>query len=191
MIWDRWQQPTNINARSWTCGFCGNGVGGNKGWYYINQANQHTAFIYICSTCGRPTFFDETQNQHPGPVVGREIRKLPPDIEAVYREMRTGIKNSLWTSVILIGRKLIMHLAVDVAGGNEGETFAAYIQHLKNSGYVPPKSDKWLDYLRKSGNEKTHEVAVGTEKEALQVLSFVELLLIFMYEYADDPVKTP
>ncbi len=124
--------------------------------------------------------------QIPGPIIGRNINHLPENVDTIYKEMREDVKNSSYTSAILLGRKLIMHLAVDIAGAEEGKTFVNYVEHLKTSGYIPPNGDKALDYMRKMGNEKNHEIKIGGKDEADKIIRFVEMLLIFMYEVPNE-----
>jgi hypothetical protein len=124
---------------------------------------RRVAHIYLCSSCGCPTFFDYQNNQFPGPIIGRNIDHLPKDVGEIYKEMREDVKNASYTSAILLGRKLIMHLAVDVAKAEEGEKFVKYIEHLKLSGYIPPNGDKALEYMKNLGNEKNHEIKIGME----------------------------
>lgn len=181
ITWNRWNALADIAPKEYICGYCGNQVGTNKGYYY----NDEDANIYICSTCGMPTFFSSI-GQIPGPILGRNINHLPDNVEVIYKEMREDIKNSSYTSAILLGRKLIMHLAVDVAGAEEGKTFVNYVEHLKQSNYIPPNGDKALDYMRKLGNEKNHEIKVGNKEEAEKIIKFVEMLLIFMYEVPNE-----
>lgn len=150
------------------------------------------ACIYICPNCGLPTFFFGTE-QHPGPLLGREIRGLHSDIDAVYKELRNTAKNASYTATSLLGRKLIMHIAVE-AGAKEGQTFEAYVNYLSDNHYLPPNADKLLTYMRRLGNEKNHEIKLGQKEEADRIIKFVEALLYFVYElneeFADKPDKT-
>ena len=53
-----WQNPLGpMEPRSYVCGYCGNRVGPNMGWWTKNTNPQ--ARIYLCSFCGKPTFFDD------------------------------------------------------------------------------------------------------------------------------------
>ena len=141
-------------------------------------------FIFVLFAGCQRCFFEG--RQYPGPLLGRSIQKLPVDIEQVYREMRDANKNSSFTAVSLLGRKLIMHFAVSVAGAKEGEKFIQYVEHLKKSGYIPPNGDKILEYIKNLGNEKNHEIKIGTKDEAEKILKFIEALLIFMYEFPSE-----
>ncbi|MFA5196854.1 MAG: DUF4145 domain-containing protein [Patescibacteria group bacterium] len=177
-----WQNINSLNTRSFICWDCGDKVASDKGYYY---SHVKTAFIYVCPSCGKPNFFDTEDQQTPRPLIGREIKNLPADICNIYKEIRDCIKNGNYTAATLLGRKLIMHLSVDIAGAKEGESFVKYVEYLKSSGFTPPKSESLLNYIKDTGNEKNHEIKEGTAGEAEKILSFIEVLLLFMYEFSD------
>lgn len=179
--WQCWDKLSDLSPKEFICGFCGQKVACHKG--YIHSGEAYDAFIFICPNCGRPTFFDWDGVQHPGPSLGRKIENLPDDIKTIYFEISESIKNNCPTAAILLGRKLIMHIAVNVAEAREGENFTDYITHLQNSNYIPPKAEKWLDYMRELGNQKNHEVKIANIEEAEKILKFIEMLLIFIYEF--------
>jgi len=123
-------------------------------------------------------------------MMGRDVQGLPHDIEAVYKEIRDTAKGGSLTAAILLGRKLIMHIAVG-AGAEEGKSFKQYIDYLAKEHYIPPKASKLLDYMRELGNEKNHEIKLGTPEEVQRLVKFVESLLYFVYELeAEFPEKT-
>lgn len=156
-------------------------MGAHKG--YHNSSNG--AAIFICPNCGAPTYFVNNK-QFPGPLLGRNINKLPQDISEIYREIRESIKVSNFTAAQLLGRKLIMHLAVSVANAKEGEAFVKYVDYLKQAGYIPPNGEAWINYVKELGNEKNHEIKIGTLEEAEKILKFIEVLLIFIYEFGEE-----
>jgi len=176
--WSNWQQLSNLEPKEYICGYCGREVGSSVGYIH----NLTSIRIYICTNCGMPTLFYGNE-QSPGPILGRNIDSLPEDVGKIYQEIRDSIKNSSYTGALLLGRKLIMHLAVDVAKAKEGESFVAYVEHLKKSGYIPPNGEKILMYIKKLGNEKNHEIKIGEKEEALKIIKFIEGLLIFVYEF--------
>ncbi len=184
MKWNKWDNLLELEAGKFICGFCGDKIAAHRGYFYHDERG-NTACIYICPSCGRPTFLYEGI-QFPGPLLGRRIKKLPPDIKIIYTEIQKSIQNNCFTSAVLLGRKLIMHIAVNVAKAKEGENFIDYIEHLKKVGYVPPNTDEWLEYMRKLGNEKNHEIKIGKSEEAKKILNFIEMLLIFIYEFSND-----
>lgn len=184
--WSEWQHLGDYSPKEFVCGYCGKNVASSKGYFHHAQDSNGYSFIYICTNCGGPTYFHRGKLQFPGPLMGRDIKHLPEDIEIIYKEMRDDMKNSAYTSVLLIGRKLIMHLAVDVAGSLEKANFVDYIEHLKKSGYVPPQADKWLEFMRKQGGDKNHQIQIGSQEEAEKIIKFVEILLLFMYEFPQE-----
>lgn len=187
MRWSGWRNRENLSPKEYTCGYCGKETGTTHG--YTHEGSGPLTNIYICTNCGCPTFYDQNGIQRPGPLLGRNIENLPADVNEIYREIRESIKASNYTASQLLGRKLIMHLAVGVAGAKEGETFVKYVDHLKDAGYVPPNGKAWIDYVKKLGNEKNHEIKIGTAEESSKILKFVEVLLIFIYEFAQEVEK--
>jgi hypothetical protein len=187
-ISDRWRNHEGVRSREFTCGNCDRLVGSNTG--YKNEGDSD-ALIYICPHCAHPTYF-MGDRQIPKSLQGKVIDKLPVDIAEVYREIRSSIGNNNYTAAVLLSRKLLMHLAVNV-GANEGLKFIAYVDFLNNSGFVPPTSKSWLDKIRSLGNVQNHKISIAAEVDAINMTKFIELLLEFMYEYADPIVveKTP
>ena len=75
-----------------------------------------------------------------------------------------------------------MNIAVQ-EGAAEGLKFIEYVDYLANKGFVPPNGKAWVDHIRKKGNEATHEIALMNEQEAQDLITFVEMLLKFIYEF--------
>lgn len=184
--WNNWSSLGDISPKEFTCGYCGREVASNKGYFHNQGDGTPHSFLYICTNCGRPTYFHKGHAQFPGPLIGRDINHLPDDVEEIYKEIRDSMKNSTHTAVLLLGRKLIMHLAVDVAKSPEKANFIDYIEHLKKSGYIPPQADKWLEFMRKQGGDKNHQIQIGTQEEAQKIIKFVEILLLYMYEFPQE-----
>lgn len=81
-----------------------------------------------------------------------------------------------------------MNIAV-AQGAAPGNTFISYVEHLANSGYVPPNGKGWVDHIRKKGNEATHEIALMSQVDASELLAFAEMLLKFIYEFPNRVPK--
>ncbi len=81
-----------------------------------------------------------------------------------------------------------MHIAVS-QGAKEGLPFIQYVDFLVNSGYVPPNGRHWVDHIRKKGNEATHEIVVMTHSDAKDLITFLEMLLRFIYEFPNSIPK--
>lgn len=176
----------DIPPKEYTCGYCGHLIASNKGFFQQPSNGTTHSHLYICTNCGRPTFFYKGGAQFPGPLLGRNIKHLPKDVEQVYNEMRESMKSTSYTAVLLLGRKLIMHLAVDIAKSPEKATFVEYIEHLKKSNYIPPQAESWLEFMRKQGGDKNHQIKIGQQEEAEKIIKFVEILLLFMYEFPQE-----
>jgi hypothetical protein len=137
---------------------------------------------YICPRCNRTSFFQVgTAAPVPGPPYGNEVAALPHEIAVLYKDARACIQAGAYTSAVLGCRKILMHVAVE-QGASEGESFMHYVEYLADAGYVPPHGKKWVDHIRKRGNEANHEIIVMEQHDAMELVSFTELLLKFVYE---------
>ena len=177
-----WEAAAQLERRSFMCGHCDTVVGPDKG-YYAAQADFR---IYLCPTCQQPTFFD-AERQTPSPSFGRRVAFLPDTVEALYDEARRCMSASAYTAAVLTCRKLLMNIAVQ-QHAEPNQSFVRYVEFLKDHGWVPPNATGWVELIRTRGNEATHEVRLMERPEAEQLLSFLELLLTFMYEL---PARAP
>ncbi len=83
-----------------------------------------------------------------------------------------------------------MHIAVD-KGADEGKRFIEYVEYLSNAGYIPPDGKEWVDHIRSKGNEANHEIVIMSKGDALDLITFIEMLLKFIYEFPSRiPQKT-
>lgn len=76
-----------------------------------------------------------------------------------------------------------MNVAVQ-EGADENQKFIQYVNYLETNGFLPPKGKRWVDQIRQKGNEATHEINPMTENDAVQLLTFTEMLLRFVYEFS-------
>ncbi|MCL5104510.1 MAG: DUF4145 domain-containing protein [Armatimonadetes bacterium] len=77
---------------------------------------------------------------------------------------------------------MLMNIAVQECA-KEGQRFIEYVEYLGDKGFVPPNGRGWVDYIRIRGNEATHEIAVMSEQDAVALITFIEMLLRFIYEF--------
>jgi hypothetical protein len=139
------------------------------------------ARILICPTCAKPTYF-EGVNQVPGVAYGRPVQHLPADLDEVYTEARNCMAVNAFVPAVLTARTILMHIAVEQKA-DEGKDFKYYVDFLVNGGFVPPNATKWVDHIRKKGNDATHRIDLMTRDDAEKVLRFIEMILLFLYEY--------
>jgi hypothetical protein len=157
---------------------------------YRESAQSPQWYIYICSFCDKPTFFDEKGAQTPGVAYGNPIEHLPDDIAALYKEARNCMAVRSYTAAVLICRKLLMNIAVSQKA-KENQSFMYYVDYLASQGYVPPNGRTWVDHIRTKSNEANHEIALMFQSDAEQLISFTEMLLKFVYEFPGKLPPTP
>jgi hypothetical protein len=185
---------------TWTCGYCGLVVGGNIGYYrndgvVINGQHQTArgqplptenitasmSRILLCPQCAKPTFF-EGGKQMPGVAYGKPVQHLPTDLDKIYTEARNCMAVNAFIPAVLTARTILMYVAVE-QGAAEGLKFGPYVDHLVKGGFVPPNATKWVDHIRVKGNAACHKIESVTRDDAEKVLRFVEMILLFLYEY--------
>ena len=182
-----WQAVASSKGHRYRCGFCGAEVASDKRYSNTSVGGTIRAVIHICPNCERPTFIDGSGSQVPGVRPGNEVASVPSDLHALYDEARKCCGVGAHTSAVLACRKMLMNIGV-AHGANAGESFAFYVDFLATSGFVPHNGKGWVDHIRKKGNEATHEIKVMQEADAVELITFVEMLLKFIYEF---PAKVP
>ena len=176
----KWQDPSRLPSWSYMCGWCGVYVNSTAGWALLS-GNAAMGGLYICSNCQHPTLLNGP-HQSPGPTVGQEVRHLPEDVEALYREARRAITSDCYTAAVMLCRKILMHVAV-AEGAKEGLSFLAYVDYLDSSGIIPKSGKGWIDHIRTKGNEANHEIVMMDREEATRLLQFIQMLLKLTFEF--------
>lgn len=152
-------------------------VSSNFGWFTGNAPQE---FVYVCPHCTRPTYFGDF-GQVPGVAPGNEVSNVPDETGRLYKEARQCVAIGSPTAAVLAARKLLMHIAVE-EGAEPGGNFIGYVEYLASNGYVPPRGKGWVDHIRKKGNEANHEIKLMSADDAIELISFSEMLLKFIYE---------
>jgi hypothetical protein len=178
-----WNSIGGIAPQGYDCGYCGYHVSSAMGYSHSSAAGAKlgTVMIPICPHCQKPSVIIEGR-QIPGVRPGAIVANLPKDIEAAYNEARDCISVSAYTSAAMLGRKLLMHIAVG-QGADASLSFKAYVDYLASSGFVPPNGKAWVDHIRDKGNEANHELVFVSASDAGEILGFIEMLLKFIYEF--------
>ncbi len=183
-----WFDQKKIKTRNYICGYCGNDISSNVGYYTTEgegfSRDIDEGCIYICHKCNNPTYINGNV-QVPGAFYGKKFKEeiFGDDniIFELYNEARNNMSVNAFTSVGLCCRKLLMHIAVN-CGASENKRFIEYVDYLDNNGYIPINAKKWVDIIRGKGNEATHEIKLLNEDEAKTLLSFIEILITIIYE---------
>jgi hypothetical protein len=178
---DKWQQTQDLAAVSYTCGYCGDRVGVKEGYFTSPAQGSTQAFIRICPSCRAPSFFVGNVVLPAAPP-GSPVSRLPADVEALYEEARAAAGAGAQTAAVLVCRKILMHVGVQEKAEKD-KNFLYYVEYLAKNGFVPPKGKAWVDYIRTRGNEANHEITIMTEADSRALITFVEMLLRFIYEF--------
>lgn len=179
-----WLNQVQLTPQSFRCGYCSREVASNQGFQVAHVSHRRA---YICPNCECLSYFDREQ-QTPRSVSGTAIGHLPTDIAGLLKEARHCIAAGANTAAVLLARKMLMHIAV-AQGASDGRTFLQYVEYLASAGWVPPNGKHWVDHIRKKGNEPNHELVVMTAVDATEILSFLEMLLIFIYDFPNRVPK--
>ncbi len=187
----KWHGELQLGAKKYVCGYCGLNVGPDKGTFSEQNPDNRQRFVYYCSNCGQPTYFDAQSKQYPGARFGDDVKHLPVDIASLYNEGRDCMSTQAYTPAVLTCRKILMNVSVTL-GANAGEPFVNYVQFLADKGYVPPNGKHWVDHIRKKSNEANHEIALMSKDDAEQLITFTEMMLKFIFELpASVPAPPP
>lgn len=187
----QWSHLVDVTATSYRCGFCGDQVCSERGLPYHKQGVGQTKEpgILICPACKAPTFVYPTSNElFPGTSIGSTVSHVPAVLGALYEEARGCATANHYTAAVLLCRKVLMHIAV-AQGAKEGLPFIEYVDYLVRTGYVPPNGKHWVDHIRKKGNEANHEIVIMQQQEAKDLITFIEMLLRFIYEFPNSIPK--
>ena len=184
-----WQNTTQVKAGSFICWNCGKEIASEKAYLSYNLSrNSYPSSIYICPFCNAPLIIDDEKKQVLLPLPGKEISKIPINLEVIYSEIRKCMQSGCFNGAIMLMRKLIMHIAIE-EGDKDGKNFEQYIDFLCSNGIVPKKSKKKADSVRKLGNSANHKIEHRTQEEAQNCFEFIELLLKVNYEFSDEEIK--
>jgi uncharacterized protein DUF4145 len=186
-----WQQLQSIPAETYICGYCSNKVSSKEGYFATEYTNgNQISFIRICPNCSLPTVFSTKLQEHsPVAAPGNFVGNVPPELDQLYSEARQSIGAGAFTGAVLLCRKILMHIAF-TEGAKPNQSFLDYVRFLADKGFVPPHGVSWVDYIRVRGNEANHEIKLMKPADAEALVTFVEMLLKFIYEFPNRVPNT-
>jgi hypothetical protein len=142
----------------------------------------NTAWVR-CPSCDEGSVRLKDGSVWPTAPAGGSVKNLPADVEKAWQEARTAHAVAAYTASEIMCRKILMHIAVDVAKAKPGDTFAAYIDALEKAGYITTGLKGTVDTIRQRGNIANHDLPQSTEDESQTTLGITELLLTTTYGY--------
>lgn len=179
----RWTRAESMHPARYTCGYCGHLVSSEKGTKLTTGNGQQYGGVYFCPDCNCPTFhYPDEDAKVPDTSFGNPVANLPENLLCLYEEARTCTANGAYTGSVLLLRKMLMNISVE-QNAEPGKSFVHYVDFLADNHFIPPNGRPWVDHIRKKGNEATHEIALMTRSDAKELITFVEMLLRFIYEF--------
>lgn len=175
-----------LPPENYSCAFCGNQVASIVGWDSENGGQ-----IRVCPNCQFPTFFDGAstfsfRRQAPSSLPGRSVTNLPADVAALYEDARQSAAVRAYTASVLVCRKMLVDLAVAQGDSyKRGKPIWEYVDYLAASIFTPPHGKEWLDRIKDQGNKATHELGVMEKEDATLLITFIEMILRFLYEFPE------
>lgn len=171
---------------SYVCGYCGHEISSNRGMPLrirkgVTTYNNKPYGVYLCTHCHMPTFIYK-DIQIPGNRFGSSVKNVPDEVNNVYEEARSSFAAGAYTGVVLLCRKLLMHIATDL-GADDGLKFIQYVNYLNENHYAGARSEQWIDQIRQFGNQANHEIIINSKEEAQRIIKFCEMILKLNYEY--------
>jgi DNA-directed RNA polymerase subunit RPC12/RpoP len=159
------------------CGHCGVTISGES-----IHADSTSEWLR-CPECGKGLVLDRKTNiVYPSAPAGSPVKQLTSDVESAWQEVRVAYGAGAYTASEMMCRKILMHIAVDVAGAKEGKQFTEYVRALDDAGYIPTGLKAVVDQVRERGNGANHELDASTKSDSLTTLQITEHLLKSIYE---------
>lgn len=183
-----WRGDSCPAINAFHCGHCGRHTSSERGLIMYSTTNTEKQIenygVYICSYCNLPTFLIE-EGQIPGLRYGEDVKNLPEMLNKVYTEARDSFSARSYTGVVLLCRKLLMHIAVELSA-ESNKRFIEYVNYLEEENYITARSRVWVDSIRIQGNSSTHEIEIATKEEAEKMIKFSEMILKTNFEYPSE-----
>lgn len=179
----KWHNTGELRQFAYTCGYCSAFVSSVKGYALHDRA--HTRVLggaLVCPNCESLSVLYPDGTVFPGLQFGNVVNNVPDQLYNLYSEARSCTSDGCYTASVLLCRKILMNIGVE-QGAAEGLSFIRYVEYLSDKGFVPPNGKHWVDHIRKKGNEATHEIVLMTADDAKDLITFIEMLLKFIYEF--------
>jgi hypothetical protein len=172
------------------CGHCGNFsnlaiIGGapllQKFGPGIPPQEVEKQVICVCASCqGINVLFIEG-GQFPGPLPGRRLAGLPPDVQEAWDEARAALGAMAPVASEHMCRKLLIHIAAEQAK-KKCSNFTEAVSALVEAKVITEQMKPWVDRIRLNGNEAAHELQKRDVERAKLTLEFTQALLQIVYE---------
>ena len=166
---------------AYLCGHCGNQVYREAIAGTLLSAGYAAALR--CPSCMEITAVSKDgRSFYPGPKFSGRPEHLPDDVKGAWDEACNSWSANALTAAEIMCRKILMHIAVDVAGAPSGKSFVEYVNLLESNGYITPGLKPAIDDIRLRGNQANHELPASTREQAERTMKLTLHLLRSVYE---------
>ena len=117
-----------------TCAHCSHAVAAEVMAGGASARPPTSVLWLLCPNCGDGSVRTADGGVYPPAPSGGTVTGLPADVERAWREARTAHAVAAYTASEIMCRKILMHVAVDVAGSQPNKKFAEYINDLEGFG---------------------------------------------------------
>lgn len=164
---------------AFTCGYCGRGVNGEVvGGKYVAGSS----VALQCPLCEEISGRSTKGVIHPAATQQMGVAHLPTDVHEAWLEAVTSLNAGAPTACEIMCRKILMHVAVDVANSKPGRTFVEYIDDLDTAGYISTGLKPKIDEIRNRGNIANHDLPASPTAQAENTMAVTRHLLVSVYE---------
>lgn len=172
-----------METRVINCGHCGRPVAATVVQRGDSVRGAHPKIAWLlCPSCENGSVMAAEGAVWPAALAGGSVANLPEDVAQAWREARTTHGVAAHTASEMMCRKILMHLAVDVAGSKAGGTFKQFIEDLEKAGHIGPALRPSVEKVKDRGNAANHDLPASTEQDSLVTLTITEHLLRGIYE---------
>ena len=178
-----WLEPKTLAPEAYECGYCGHEVSSEKGYALAKGRSANVlGHVRICPHCLGPSFFAPSGIIVPGVAFGESIEDLPDEVDEFYEEARRCASENCHTAAVLLCRKILSHVAVS-QNGEPNQPVEYYVNYLADEGYIPPNGMEWVEHICGKNSEAVHEIVPMSRDDAEDFLTFVEMILRFVYDF--------
>jgi len=166
--------------QSYRCGYCNRVVHGLVVSRIIDDEEGYESIWLLCPNCKRGSVKTPENVIVPYAKASANIPGLSPNLEKAYNEAGDCLSIGSFTACEMVCRKILMSVAVD-RGAKENLTFKQYVNYLESNGDITSNMKPWVVFIKDSGNDANHELALSSKEHAESTFDFTTQLLTLIY----------
>jgi HEPN domain-containing protein len=172
----KWKPDYNSPQKSITALRCANCSGG-----YFIECYLHTTTTPSNSHGN----IEEEANikiikEYPQTEISTCPEHLPENIRNFYMQAEISLQHKSYDASSIMSRKCLEATVKTLDSSGTGNLYSR-IEALYTKGLIAETLKDWAHMLRENGNEAAHEEQPVTEEHASELLSFSELLLMYVF----------